>query len=83
MEHRFVRSLTAYAIYDLLFICSTAHFLSDVLSYTTSVLFYLLEQWFSTTVMRAACDSQAPLMRPSAVFNKTSIILCNRPRSVL
>ena len=27
-----------------------------------------LEQWFSTTVTRAACSSQAPFVRPSEVF---------------
>jgi len=29
-----------------------------------------LEQWFSTTVLRAACGSQAPFVRPSAVFQQ-------------
>jgi len=29
-----------------------------------------INQWFSTTVLRAACASQAPFVGPSAVFQQ-------------
>jgi len=29
-----------------------------------------LGQWLSTTVLKAACDSQVPFVRPSAVFQE-------------
>jgi len=37
--------------------------------------------WFSTAVLRAACGPQAPFVRPSAVFQQTSLIFCVRLRS--
>jgi len=51
----------------------------------TSVCHFVLtiNQWFSTAVLRAACGPLAHFVRLSAVFNKTSNILCNRLRSVI
>jgi len=40
-------------------------------------------QWFSTAVLRTACGHQAPFVRLSAVFNKTSNNICNRLLSAI
>jgi len=45
---------------------------------------YSLDQWFLTTILKAACGSQAPFIYgPHQSFNETSNILCNKPCSAM
>jgi len=47
-------------LFDTVFYCK--------LSLGVFRMFETLKQWFSTTVLRAACSSQAPFVRLLAVF---------------
>jgi len=53
--------------------------LKDLSTYTQLTI----DQWFSTTALRATCGSQAPLCGPQQSFNKISNILYKRLRSAV